>query len=910
MAKIPGGQERVVFSGASIPGGRAVPQSQNPVANALRAWAANEQERSNQRALENVQQAATRAQQAANQGIRQLAETPEDTTGVFAEAFEQQARAVFSADLANDATRELGRLSREHPDDPDAFGQKFNAYMQGQLKPLMEADATAGEEVRQKLDAMGTEVQLSIEENAAARAREESRVGFLQNANQLSANLADQLLTSEASETDLASAIAEVQERWEGASDSGLVGREQAATAVQSETARLTREFVRGRFQRAVEAGDVPGATGVIEHLRSGGMFDDNEAGRILANKLERELQARIGEAGGTRAQLESIAMRDLKAWDAARQAGAQVSAPEEAVSMLLNSSNPNTRDRAGTVLRKSQLREQNAFVLNRGSRSALQAQRDRVVATAGDTDAEFVTAQTELIDERIAELDRARNTNDPLGVVPGLTLDSSMAERNAARDQAARIKFELPPNAPVSPEQRAAIPSVSRKMAQQAEERLETAISEGRTQDAQAVISELLKPELNNPAQMAAMGAVASREFAATAVISSVAGADVGADVFSLSQRGQRAPNEFQEAGRKLLQDEDILPKIREAAGALSFGNPEAGDGAFEMLRNSFLGLFREGRDAGKDDDDTVSQFEQLLTPLLDSEKLDNGILIPRQIAGETPAEVRATVGAVNEAIGERSEEVFGEDFALDEGARQSLVPVFSEDGPIFFADTRRGGALVNNAETGEPAFIDPSGTVQQAQAEAERQAAEPPGEVAEFFGNLTSDPLVEGPGSTFDGVMKRREIPLAATSAGVEPGLLDSVFSAGRFLPPRERSGRQPQFFFEESNLEVLDRQAYRQAWRQREAARRQIPVSAVDTPEPDPFRSVTGGALASGILLKQLGERFDGSDQALAAYWLGAEKVDTLIEERGEDWLMGTSIDTRQFISRVEDSARGRL
>jgi hypothetical protein len=768
---------------------RAVQRGQTPVSNALRVWASAERDRINQRALENVQQTATRTQRALNilggvAGAPTLASAPEDTTGVFAEAFEAQARAVFSADLAVDARRTLNKLSREYAMDPEGFGLAYNAYMQGQLKPLVEQDATAGEEVRLRLEDMGLTAQQGIIERAAGQAQANERAALSSSLQQFEAELQDGQLNDPDFAT-LQEGLADYEAQIMQAQQSGLVSVDYAVSKVNAMRANGTREYARGRFQQAVQAGDVGAARGVIETLRTGGLFEDNEDGRRLAASLTRELEASLQDA-------EAVSSEQLSIWNrtlgTAERLGTPLSNPEvqAAAEGMRLFGNPAQQDAAMRYMAGAQIEQEYGQRLRHMSTAEVEQELAMLRTNPQAFSEERAGALQSKLEARRDAILEAQASGNPLNAVPNLLLTTPAIER-----QQARVREHRAQGVPLDE-----VPHVTDSMVRQAGEELSQARRIGDATRAVEVIDQLSATAQDPHERMTVALQSGMPEVAAFVTMAALA-PDTAETLFNLAFQGSTA----NDAARSRAFDaaSGMEDEIFRAAELASMGRTAVRDELEVELQNAFVALANEfearGETGGVFSNPLKREFMSLLEPFLQETELVNGRRLPAAML--TDVEVNQLNTALTDEAGER----FGDALLGDDATRGSIVPAPLPDGQWGFQDSRRG-AFIHNTE-GDIIKLDARPAVERAIDEQMLQESS-------FLGRLIG-------GRTPVQQALEIDIPRAAESGYGDVELLTAVFKAGMKMPPSEKLDNEWTMVWARENAQSIDMDAYRGAWRQ---------------------------------------------------------------------------------------------
>ncbi|MFO7858075.1 MAG: hypothetical protein R6V11_04050 [Ectothiorhodospiraceae bacterium] len=873
MAKLPVPQERVVFSGANFSQRRAGRGGGLPLANALQQFAANKREQLNEEALVRVQNAAVEAQREA--GIGEVVAAPEDTTGVFRQAFEEQARSVFSANLSLEANRRASEFAREHPADPEAFAEKFDAFMGPQVEALRESDARAAFEVEQRLNDLGLRHQNRLAERAAGQAQEAERSQVFSDLESLSAELQDNLLRDPDIES-LEAGEAELAERLAQARESGLISASQEINERERANATLRTEYARGRFNNALEAGDIGGARGVITMLRDGGLFDDNATGRTLADRLAREFDAATEEARAVSSEQLSEARKTA---NLALDLETDRSNPQFRNALdTLTLGDEGDRALANRISTTLDVREQFGPRINQMNTAEVSAEIEKVRNRPGELDPEEARAMVGELEARQQELADVAASGNALNA-QNVQLGATPQQIQRARAASARA-FNMPLDE---------VPLVNDQIVSQTAARLERAQRAGDAGSAVQVIEQMMVPAQDIHDRQNIALTAGEPELAGFAAMAALA-PDTAEDLFNLSFQGA---NTTQQARDRALNDvEGARDLVFETAERLSGGRPAVRDSLEVSLTNALTSLVNDFEARGTDlqlfGSGVMREFRSLLEPFEQEVELANGARVPAGTISQPEVET------LNNALSDPGEieRRFGEAMVGDPATLASLTPYPLPGGQWAFQSSRTGSL----AEDDEGEIIKLNAT-EAVEAAAERQLTE---------GSSVLGRIFEGRTPTQQAL--EVDIPnVARATSGGDARMLEAVFKAGLKVPSNEKLGREFTMLWAEENVNELDDAAYEKAWReaatpeQRGFVDRPGPLGTADLNDPpDPTRDPLGGKIAASLLMDQFAARFGDGDKALAAYFVGAD----VIEAAGDDWRKAVPDDVFMFIERVKE------
>lgn len=858
-----------MFSGASFSANTGGAGRQLPLANAMQQWAAQRREQETREALIRVQNSATQAQSTANlisgaTGVGLLAEAPDDTTGIYREAFQQQARAVFGANMALEATRTASKLSRDNPANPEGFAQQYNAWMAPQVEALREVDATAAFELQQRLDDLGIRHQNRLAEQAAGAAQEAERSQFFSDIQSLSAEYQDNLLQEPDMESLEVAELAVAERLAEGRAGN-LITASQEINERERANATLRTEYARGRFNNALEAGDVGGARGVITMLREGELFDDNATGRTLADRLAREFAAATEAAAAVSSEQLSIANRTISTAEAT---GTGLDNPQvqQALDVLVLGDEAD-RDKANRFTISIGVREQFGSAVNVMNPAELDATLANLQNNPAAFDQEIAGELRKQIEDRRQELADVAASGNPLNARGELQLGATPADIQRARAESARA-LGLPLDE---------VPLINDRIAGQAAAELTQAQAAGDAGRAVEVIEQMMvgagdMHDRQNIALTAGDPALAG--FATMAALAP----DTAETLFGLAFQGRNTTQQRRE--QAIDKVEGARDVIFETAERLSGGRPAVRDALEVQLTNALTSLVNDFEARGTDlqflGNGVMREFKSLLAPFEDEVELANGARLPAGTV--TPPEIAELNNALSDP--DEIERRFGEAMLGDPATLASLTPVPLPGGQWAFRSSRTG-RMVFDAE-GEPIKLDPRPAVQAA---TDRQLTE----ASTFVGRIFK-------GRTPTQQALEVDIPaVARVTANGDARMLEAVFKAGLKVPPGEKLGREYTMLWAEGNVNEIDDAAYERAWREAADSMESLATEEV----PDPTRDPLGGKIAAALLMDKFADRYGDGDKALAAYFIGADVID----EAGDDWRKIVPDDVFMFIERVK-------
>lgn len=888
MAKIPLAQERVVFSGAQFRQAQTQDVSQ-PMVEVLNQWGNQRREEFERKTAERVASTAARQQQEA--GLDSLAAPPDRWAAGYQEAFNNQAKAVFASNLTLDMNRTARELSREHGDDPAAFAESWNAYMVGTLEPLEESDPAAAQEAREALDTTGMQVQFKIEDALEDKAHKMAQASFLQDMDQQIVELQNALLHG-GTEEDLAAYTEGIADLAMSGVEAGFLTGTQAASLTSEARTRGAEELAHGLFNKAIAAGDVGGARGVIQQAKAGVWFDDNPHGRRTAARLEKELKSMLSAGESARKESTVRAFRTVNSMLALQQATGEsvMSRPElrESVEFIQIYGNENDQDRLQRALTGLFFREQLGGQFDTLSDQELEAAEAALAAAAPGLSSDDVSGITGLIADRRDELAEARQDLDPLRVGPPVALPENIRSDSDAAALFQELETRRGAVSRALGVSKDALGFWSKEDERAIQDRYQSQLAQGDIEAAMATQEMFFLPAQGDPARQIALAMSAEDpDFAAAMAANAVVGPEIGAQLWTKAIQGREADPGFQDVARDLLASNKVQRDLRAKARALSSGNPAVRDAVYNLLADAYTGVAVE-QDAvstrgvgGR----TSSEFDKLTAPLRERYQFENGSSLPLVVIDANPARAKRIGKFIDNML--NAPEAFG--FQPGDDLR-SVHPVPTPDGNVVFASSSAPGTLIVDPESDPnnpmPLSLDP-------------MVAVPPDERLDAsWGERASNAINSAAGAMRIRDFRHTTLPRASAATGVELGTLDAVMQASQKTQTTSNS-----MALTPVALESLDKGEYERAWgkytQQLGMAPQHVPRIA-----PDPLTNSEGAAVAAGMVLDKFAAKYGDAEQALAAYHLGEDVVDSM----GEDWRSVIGAEAWQFIERVKQEANG--
>ena len=840
------------------------------------------------------QQAAERgAIEQTQRGPGELAQAP-DVAERYQAAFRERAREVQGQQMQRDARRKALELRQQHRFDPEGFNAAFNEYREGALRRVRHDDPGQAAALDEMLQEIGSGASNQIAEQAFQR--EESRLTH-ETLDTLRASVGDfqQALLNDPSEELYDDLLGAARMDLEQAVESGRVSPEQAARERRQIENSLTGEYVRGKFNRYLQNEDPEGAESIIEQLKKGRWFEDNEHDRQLAGQLARELEQ---QAGGADIDAASHVER-LRQMTSAAKEGAPVD--EEAIDQALQVVELHGTDRQ---IQDARGRVQGAYMLGQAQRDlhsmpyteiqgyvdGLQSQIAEM-AQAGEMPEEMQNELRGLVEKHQERVRKAYSEGSPLLVTEkmpwrDMTSEEGLQRLHERRARAAQV-MDLNPEAIGyhRPEEK-----------QEIVDAFEQSRQTGDMQGADDALTAYMMPYLQESPRRQAAAALSLGDYGgemyAAAALTTFGGVDTVTDLLSLSRDGENIDH-LEDNDRQYVDThwERDRGRVGDQISALALGDPALRDQMTKTAENVYRGEFVRAIDQGESRMQAAAsardRLKRTFDPVGDPVELDNGVRVPKQFLSRDPNPdmADAIVDEINAQIEQvREAERRGEGWP---GEADNIVPMPAEDGSIVLHNRTmnrpmqrpdgQGYLKIDREELIRETGIDP---------DAEPEAG--------FFARLQ-----ESTSEFFNRRAESRETDDAqalARQMGVDEALVKAIHDAGRStvqnneLPYDRRgnfavpAGEEDQTDWERLQQMTPPRAGDRERW-QRDASdrRSEIPI-AVDR-------------------LRRMQERFEGDETAaVAAYFTDEDTVQELQSSYGENWMDELSDERLMMVERA--------
>lgn len=856
---------------------------------ALEGWQAQEMAQAERSAATAQAEQAEIAQ--TDLGPGEVAQPDPSLAARFQAAFRDRAREVYAEQAKLEGYRVASDLRRAHRLDPEGFASAWDAYVSEQEEVLKAQDPVLAAATRRMLERQGEGEYQNIAEAAHARELATQKQTAITLLSDRQALHADDLLNDPDEERYLA-AMADIEDDLGVLLESGLMSASEAADFAESAQFDLTREWVRGEFTTSLQAGDLGGAQGVIEALRAGQWFPDNERGRTLAAALERELNALLAAEAEDVENATTLALHNLQRLQSAALLGLDASENEG----VLEQSFAYVMEHGNPLQRQQAIERANAV----GVARAAQPYIDNLPIYAIDDfrrgiDDSFFgvseTAHSALIGALEAH---ERKLNEALDQNDLLSMDRPLSPRAASADevQARRERTAHLSGLPVS-----AVPHWRREETAEAGAAFDEALRTGRYDEADEILTNYLAPAINSPVEMAALAIQAGEaagDMFTLAALSTLGHVDATTDLMALAAEGRTLDRAavYRDTGA----DPDAIRSdsaLNEAILTASMGRPDLADSMRGFLSDVYVAALQRARDRDLGrraaQREAIAQVRRIAgTPLSEGVEFSNGSRLPGQVVASFPEGVDAVRREINEVLDNPAR--LGIPPSQHEDMRYWVAPTPLEDGSIGFYHTAQGRLVTDR--NGD--------VVRVLQDEAIARAGVTPDTSPGFFQGLweQGQQWVAEQEARWQDTRTLRTIEATAPE---QADLLTDIYYAVKNTPPAERGWRISEYGLLLDAERDVDWAGVERGWQDAQE-RRRAPAGRLP-PERQSLMVGDYQPLIAAQRLAQMQQRYpDDLTAQLVGYWEGEQVVESLRAEHGERWADHLPMGTRKFVERV--------
>ena len=812
---------------------------------------------------------------------------PENWASRYQQQFQKQARRVQSAQLKQDAERTRFQLALEHEDDPDGYAHAWDAYMQGVVGELQDADGAAAAEAQLALDEVGLQQYQRLQEQRIARERAVQSAEYMQGVEGTLVEARNNLLRTGDEESWLQATTALEDELSAGVED-GLIDPGQAMDFARQQRTVLTEEFARGSFAASVRAGDFMSAGAVIDALNDGQWFEDNRDARRVANSLQQELSGLTqGDGTGVGAQ-----MRQLERLHAAVRRGDSGVTHEQMqdhVEFVLANGSESQVQRAGELLMDSVVEETFTRSIDDIPLQQLTDPEflEEVMAGARDhLSPEQATRLSDKMESRRQALSDAVAEGDLTAAVGELRpSEYGPTEEGAAQFQ--RDVSELRTRAGqvfgMSPD---AIFPYPRQYMEEVTDQFQRQYQDGDFDGMTNTVAQYLSPGRNQWEQHAftdrlPAGAAA---FRVAGQLTSFGRATDAQDVLQLAQTGENVSDQamFEEFNRRAGEE---VGGMTELIAGITQGDTRRVQPTIEFLTDLYRGVQADQLNRGGSRRGVEREFNRLVEPFKDTVEFANGFRLPADELDGHPLGRRVVQSAIDEVLEDPAR------LGLDDPSQtenwRNVAPVPLSQGVIAFVD-RRTGRMVFDNEADDYLLLNAEDLVTDEAMRAERRAGDYASDAVGRLGDEVN--------RAFRGIGTIRASQRAETAAKVynaNPALVDRLTIASRAVPPETHAGNRDAGAFGvpldiEDRVDRQDVVRRYNEWAEKERRGRGVTnVRGLRTVDQDASLVTSEMApFAMAAYVSQLEEKYGTDELVGAAYWAGPEVLDALIDEHGED------------------------
>lgn len=840
------------------------------VSKALGQWKDKEILALEQRAQENVARQATLAQ--SELGTSGIAQPPDSLAQRYQAAYAAKSKEVFGLQLKRDAAVQSNNLRREFAMDPEGFADAWDSWSSGVTAEFRETSPAFAVQIGGYLDSIGTNNYNTLADNNAARQREQlSTEGLTAVQESVAANT--DLLLNDPNGEDYTSAVASLAQDVGGLVEQGLISSASAARLSVSASQDLTEAFVRGKFSGRMADGDFEGASSLVQSLRKGKYFQNNNVGFALANELSGSLKSAGGAGTDRSGRLLKVLDIEHDAIAAGRPRALSDQQLTKLVTQISNYAKPEDALEAQNKL--TSILYQQEFKKHLASASLPELES----LSAGLTDARFNLSPTmsthldELVENRMNVVASAKINNNPallteqMAPIAAENPEELLGFISQQREQMYKVTGVPPEHQPTyGPKERKVF-----------EDEFSQAITTGNIERATRLINNYTLPDLDNPtgllhsvAQLSEQGGL----FYGAVTLNAMGALPEATRLVQLAGAGKSANLDALNAIDGVIYDRSFTAQrmangdfgggVLQGINNISMGNPSIRGSLIATALDTFEGALLELQD----EDLARAEVARLFEPLSKGVVFSNGAQLSSMYVKD-----ESTVSQVNSLLNNP------ERLGIPAGAStvtQHLIPRPLPGGAIGLYDPRSGAFLANPKNLSEMFEVVPK--LPSAAPEPEEQEG-----FLESIGNGVVEAL-ENFHSFVSGGIRKDSLEFAASHVGANPELASAVFVSASQVGAQGAGSRTGDVLL---NPE----------W---SADLAQVIKDEIDITDTDKQ------PLYVAKVLKIASETFPNSrEKQLAMYWLGPEGTEDLVSTYGGDWLDFVDPETDAFISRAMEA-----
>lgn len=820
-----------------------------------------------------------------------IAQPDPDIAFRFQQAFREGAEQLRKNQLEVDIQRTRTNLVMEHRFDPDGFRQAWSKYAESTEQSLKQTDPALAVQTREFILRAGEGTAAQLEENAFAREHAAQSAKLLRSVDEF-ANIADDELRNRPDEQRFYESIQNVEALVDNLVASNRLDPATAERVKYQKREQVIRAYVEGEFMDALRRRDADGAREVVESLYRGAWFEDNEQGRVTADRLARKLEQVFAVSGVSNSQIVSLGLNRLDRIAKAAEDGLPVD-PEAAAGLLreIQAHNPTALQWEQAVLKHNGIlfASQIAPDVEAAGLNDLLTYKQVLDDKAMVLEPELRRAVSGKVAKEIERIDGAYRENDLAAIGGVLNIYDSSPEIVSRRRELAANRIGAPVNR---------VPLWSNAELRQFNQDYARAVEAGDYDTMDRLTTMYMAPVLGDSVAMAAAAKRLADAGGPMAVAAQLALAGEALNVRDLQHQYTIGKN----IDKSLLAKDTGIDRVdlvddsivNEAIRTISMGDQGLQQEIYDFFYNVYAAEVQRNREqkemwSGKARRKARENIQRQLHPFTKSVKFDNGSVLPE---GLVPTET------VRDEINERlnnPKKYFGLVPGID---TEFIQPVPLDDGGIGFYHESMGRFLVDPGKN-EPA----------------RVAVAPEEEKPGFFG-VTNKNIKES--------LEKASKWAVQTAENIRSRSLDS-YTLGGLADGAKIYGMDEKFFTalmngikrtpdEDKGTSRIDpsREAVRAEaqkevrWdKVREKFRSQSRLKGVvraDTEWNISNPLIRPYAVAD--LFDQYKSKFKGDEKAmLAAYWEGPDLVSSLQKQYGGKWYDQLPMKTKQFIQRVQ-------
>lgn len=905
MARIPVYEEQSQFQPVSFdaPVAQIRPMDFSRVQQAIGQWQQRASQKLEEKAMQHQREQGMLAQDPLES--TEVAQPDEKIAERFQQSFREGAEELWQNQFSADIQKTRGRLAREHRHDPEGFRRAATEYAKATEETLKKSNSVLAVQARQAIEQEMEGTALQLEENVFAQQQARQSAELVRSVDEFT-NISDDEQRTMPDEERFYKSISQVESMVDDLVDRNKLEPSTAERLKSQKREQLTRSYVEGAFSEAINNEDADGAQEIVESLYRGAWFENNEQGRVTADRLARRLEQTFSSEGVSNSQLVSLGLNRLDRMVKAAEDGLPVDFDEaESLAEQTLSFKPTPLQEEQIALKLNGLHFASQVVpeIENAPLSGLLSYQEALDQDHEALDSSTRRTVTDKVKKEIKRVEGALRDNDLAALGGTLDIYRAGPDEVARRRKRAANRINMPVDQ---------VPLWSNAELRQFNQDYQRAVEAGDFDVMDQLTTMYMGPVHDNPLAMASAARRLVDAGGPMAVAARLAMAGEALNVRDLQY--QFVIGESLDKG-KLAQETgiDIADltgdgAITEALRSISLDDAEMYQDTLNFFFNTYAAdvqnnIEQKGMRTGKARKEAKNNLQRQLFPFTENVEFNNGSILPQQIV-----QTEATVDKVNEYLNNPED-----NFGIQSGVDTTYIkPMPLDDGNIGFYHESMGRFLTNKEGT-EIVRVPIQETIEE---EEETRDVSQYGEEIEARGEqhtlFSAEDVISGLRKAYDfasqKVKESRERNInyrlfeSAKQYGLNERFFKDLVSGIKRTPDEDKGGSRYA-----PTQEALRADAQKEVrWKK---VKQKFPSTQGRLSEPTwDISNPAVRPYAVADLFDQYKNKFNGDEKAmLAAYWEGPDLVTSLQKEHGEDWYDQLPVKTRQFIRRVRRDRR---